>query len=113
MKKPWCFCYWRGRPTEDWMFSSAYAADAKWNDTHWKHERFNTLLKAARSELNDAKRRELYGEMQRIVRDEGGQVIPLFNNYLLACNDKLEHGPMLRYADLDGYKLPERWWFAG
>ena len=60
-----------------------------------------------------AKRRELYAEMQRIVRDEGGQVIPLFNNYLLACNEKLEHGPMLRYADLDGYKLPERWWFAG
>jgi peptide/nickel transport system substrate-binding protein len=113
MKKPWCFCYWRGRPTEDWMFSSAYAADAKWNDTYWKHERFNKLLKEARSELKDAKRRELYAEMQRIVRDEGGQVIPLFNNYLLACNEKLEHGPMLRYADLDGYKLPERWWFTG
>jgi peptide/nickel transport system substrate-binding protein len=113
MKKPWCFCYWRGRPTEDWMFSSAYAADAKWNDTYWKHERFNKLLKAARIELNDAKRRELYVAMQSIVRDEGGQVIPLFNNYLLACNEKLEHGPMLRYADLDGYKLPERWWFAG
>jgi peptide/nickel transport system substrate-binding protein len=112
MKKPWAFCYWRGRPTEDWMFSTAYAADAKWNDTHWKNARFNKLLKEARSELDEAKRREMYVEMQRIVRDDGGQVIPIFNNYLLACNEKLQHGPMLRYADLDGYKLPERWWFA-
>ena len=112
IKKPWCFCYWRGRPTEDWMFSTAYAADAKWNDTHWQNERFNKLLVAARSELDEAKRAEMYFEMQRIVRDEGGQVIPLLNNYLLACSDKLQHGPMLRYCDLDGNKLPERWWFA-
>jgi len=111
-KKPWAYCYWRGRPTEDWMFSTAYAAEAKWNDTHWKHERFNKLLVEARAELNKAKRREMYVEMQRIVRDEGGVVIPIFNNYLLACSDKLKHGPMLRYADLDGYKIAERWWFA-
>lgn len=112
MKKPWTFCYWRGRPTEDWMFSTAYAADAKWNDSHFKHERFNKLLLEARSELDSAKRREMYVEMQRIVRDEGGVVVPVFNNYLLACNEKLQHGPMLRYADLDGNKLAERWWFA-
>jgi len=94
------------------MFSTAYAADAKWNDSHWKHDRFNKLLIEARSELDSSKRREMYVEMQRIVRDEGGVVVPLFNNYLLACADKLQHGPMLRYADLDGNKLAERWWFA-
>ncbi len=111
-KRPWCFCYWRGRPTEDWMLSTAYSADAKYNDTNWRHERFNKLLVEARSELDKTKRREMYVEMQHIIRDEGGVVVPIFNNYLLACNEKLRHGPMLRYADLDGYKLAERWWFA-
>ncbi len=28
LKKPWCMSYWTGRPTEDWMFSQAYSADA-------------------------------------------------------------------------------------
>ncbi len=111
-KKPWCFCYWRGRPTADWMFSTVYGANAKWNDTHWENKRFNELLVEARSELDQAKRRQMYAEMQQIVRDDGGQIIPIFNNYLLACNEKLDHGPMLTYADLDGYKLPERWWFT-
>jgi peptide/nickel transport system substrate-binding protein len=23
-KKPWCACYWGGRPTQDWMYSAAY-----------------------------------------------------------------------------------------
>jgi peptide/nickel transport system substrate-binding protein len=41
------------------MFSTAYAADAKWNDMHWKNPKFNDLLKVARAELDDKKRREL------------------------------------------------------
>ena len=112
-KKPWCFCYWNGRPTEDWMFSTAYAADASWNDMHWKHGRFNKLLIDARAERDEAKRRQMYVEMQRIVRDEAGVVIPVFNNYIFACTDKLQHaGPVQGNLDIDGYNIPKTWWFA-
>lgn len=112
MKKPWCFCYWGGRPTEDWMFSTAYSAGAKWNDTFWEHEKFNQLLLAARSELDDAKRREMYGEMQRIVSDEGGVVIPMFNNYIFASSTKVGQ-PEVMAANwtLDGNRVMDRWWF--
>ena len=112
MVKPWCAVFWAGRPTEDWMFSTAYAEDSKWNDTFWKHERFNRLLREARAELNEAKRREMYVEMQEIVRDEGGVVIPMFANYVFAMSKKVEHGPMAANWDLDGNKGMERWWFA-
>ena len=100
------------RPTEDWMFSTAYEAGANWNDTHWVNERFNQLLHAARAELDEAKRREMYVEMQRIVRDEGGVVIPVFNNYVFAMSKKVEHGPMSSAWGNDGQKGMERWWFA-
>ena len=113
MKKAWCACYWSGRATEDWMFSTAYAADAKWNDTFWKHERFNKLLKAARAELDEAKRREMYRECQKIVRDEGGVVIPIFADWVEASSTKLRHGKKVAGNwELDGQKLTERWWFA-
>ncbi|MEM7292820.1 MAG: ABC transporter substrate-binding protein, partial [Pseudomonadota bacterium] len=62
MQKPFCACYWSGRPTENWMFSQVYAADASWNDTFWKHDRFNELLLQARAELDPTKRREQYVE---------------------------------------------------
>ena len=51
-------CYWNGRTTIDWMFSTAYSGDAKWNDAHWKNERFDKLLKEARVELDEKKRAE-------------------------------------------------------
>ncbi|MFQ5783995.1 MAG: ABC transporter substrate-binding protein, partial [Alphaproteobacteria bacterium] len=112
MKKPWCMCYWGGRPTEDWMFSTAYAAGAPWNDTFWKNDRFNKLLLEARSELDEAKRRAMYVEMQSIVRDDGGVVVPMFNNYVFAMRQNVQHGTMAANWGMDGNKGMERWWFA-
>ncbi len=112
MKKPWCACYWSGRPTEDWMFSTAYAEGADWNDSFWSHELFNKLLIEARAELDEAKRRAMYVEMQTIVRDEGGVLVPFFANYVFAMINSVQHGPMQGNWDMDGEKFMERWWFA-
>ena len=56
LKKPWCASYWSGRPTVDWMMTTAYAAGAAWNETYWNNPRFNELLVAARGELDETKR---------------------------------------------------------
>ena len=112
LKKPWSAVYWGGRATEDWMFSIAYAEDAAWNDSHWKHERFNKLLVLARAELDETKRREMYREMQLLVRDEGGVVVPLFNNYVEAANEKVGHGKVAGNWSMDGIRVLERWWLV-
>ena len=111
--KPWCASYWGGRPTEDWMFSQVYSSGADWNEAHWEHERFNELLLQARSELNEDKRRELYVELQRIVADEGGSVIPVFMAYTHAVSTSIGLPEQIANNwELDGHKNAERWWFA-
>lgn len=112
LKKPFCFCYWNGRPTEDWMFSLVYAKGGKWNDTHWDNKRFNELLVAARAELDEGKRRTMYEEMQAITRDDAGTIIPMFANYLDARTQKVTHGKLAANRFLDGWKFIERWWAA-
>ncbi len=112
LKKPWCAVYWGGRPTEDWMFSTAYAEGAPWNDSHWSHPRFNELLALARAELDEPKRREMYREMQLICRDEGGVCVPLFNNYVEGLSTKIGHGKIAGNWTMDGLKALERWWFV-
>ena len=106
-------CYWGGRPTQDWMFSQAYAEGANWNDTYWSHERFNQLLLEGRGELDATKRAEIYREMQQLVRDEGGVVVWAFANYVYAMSDKVQHGPdVAANWELDGGRYVERWWFG-
>jgi peptide/nickel transport system substrate-binding protein len=113
LKKPWVACYWSGRPTEDWIFSQIYAADASWNDTIWDHEKFNKLLVQARAELDANKRRDMYVEMQQILHNDGGLILPLFQSDVMAYNERL-HVPDVVGAnwELDGAKNSERWWFA-
>lgn len=110
--KPFCAVYWSGRPTEDWMFATAYESGVPWNDTKWEHAKFNELLKQARAELDEAKRAEMYFEMQHITRDEGGVIAPMFASYVFATNDKVGHGDFASNWDLDGEKWMERWWFV-
>ena len=112
MKKPWCACYWGGRPTEDWMFSTAYKGGGSWNDTFWAHELFDHLLVEARAETDQETRRQMYFVMQQIVRDQGGVVVPMYANYVFAMVDKVQHGTVAGNKAMDGDKFLERWWFA-
>jgi len=111
IKKEWCQCYWSGRATADWMFSTAYTEDANWNDTLWKHDKFNQLVKTARAELDQKKRREMYVECQRIVRDEGATPTPVFAMQLSAASDKMGFENPAANWEFDGLRLAERWWF--
>jgi len=111
IKKEWCFCFWGGRPVEDMMFTVAYQTGAPWNETHWSNKRFDKLLIAARAELDTTKRGKMYAEMQEIVRNDGGTVVPMFNQTVEGSSDKLAHGPLSGHMEMDGMRNGERWWF--
>jgi len=112
LKHPFCAVYWGGRPTEDQIFTTAYASGAAWNDSYWDNAKFNELLVAARAELDETKRAGMYSEMQQIVSQDGGTVLPMFANFVFATNDKIAHGDMASNFDCDGERWMERWWFA-
>lgn len=80
--KPFCASYWGGRPVQDQMYSTAYLSTADWNDTRFFNERFDSLLLEARAELDLTRRKELYSAAGMIVRDEGGLICPMFNDWV-------------------------------
>lgn len=109
-KKPLSAAYWFARATADWIFTQTYSGTTPSNDMHWHHERFNKLLVEARAELNEQKRGELYFEMQSIVRDEGGVVIPAIANMVDAVSSKVKFENPAGNLELDGLRFCERWW---
>lgn len=113
LKAPWHVSSLAGRATIDWVMSVSYAADAPWNDTTWANERFNALLVQARGEFDEAKRAEMYHEMQQLVRDDCPTVIPAFANFIACTTDKIGTPEKIApNSQLDGLKNCERWWFA-
>ena len=113
LKKPFCACYWSGRATEDWMFSTAYEKGVPWNDSYWENERFNALLLEARAELDSAKRRDMYREMQQLTKEDGGTIVPMYANYVDAHSTKLARPDVIgNLWQMDSSRITERWSFA-
>ncbi len=55
----------------------------------WKNDAFAAAYRAAQAEPNPAKRQALFGEVQRILRDDGNLVIPTFSNVIEAYSKKV------------------------
>ena len=113
LRKPWCACYWSGRATEDWMFSTAYESGVPWNDTGWENERFQSLLIEGRTELNTDRRREIYHDMQEICSDDGATIVPMYANFVDAKSNRVAHnGQTGNLWQLDNLRSCKRWWTA-
>ena len=89
-KQPFCASYWGRRPVQDQMYSTAYLSSADWNDTRFKNPEFDALLNKAKGELDNDKRKALYSKMGMMVRDTGGLICPMFNDFVDAVSDKVQ-----------------------
>ena len=70
------------------------------------------LLIAARVELNEVKRMELYGRAQELIADDGGMVCFAISDYLDGYAKKvMGNDPHPRY-DLSDARIAETGWFA-
>ena len=112
MVKPFCAAWWSGRPTIDLMLSVALKSDAPWNETHFRREDFDKMLVEARALLDNDKRRELYWEMQRIVNEDGGYIIPVFPSVIDGYTDDVQGVVEDHNWGLMGMRLAERAWLA-
>lgn len=110
MKHPLCFGNTNPRPTADLLFSLFYASSAPWNESGWKNERFDQLLLAARAEADEAKRKQLYGDMQELVHKHCGVGIPLFISFIDAHDRRLQGYGSIPIGGLMGYMFAEHVW---
>jgi len=98
------------RPTADLMFTLFYKSNATMNVSGWKNEKFDQLLDQARGETNEAKRKQMYTDMQVLVHEGCGVGIPIFNHSLDGFTKKLKGYGAHPLAGLMGYMFAENVW---
>ena len=110
LKAPFCTSYWAGRASATDMLASAYRSGANWNETHWKSESFDKMLDAARAEVDEGKRKQLIWDMQAMLSEDGGALIPVFSDWLDAHRSHVKgHTPHSQF-DLANGRLCEKVW---
>lgn len=110
MKVPVGFGNINLRPTADIIFTQFYASTASWNESGWRNPRFDRMLLEARGSTDEALRRQLYGEMQGMVRDQAGVGIPLFLSTVDAHNARVKGLRPMPQGGLMGYDFAAHAW---
>lgn len=113
MKHPLGFGNTNPRPTADLAFSLFYKSSADWNESGWKHPRFDRLLLEARGEADQARRKQLYGEMQGIVRARCGVGIPVFISLIDGYDRRLKGLYPVSSGGFMGYQFADKIWWEG
>ncbi len=109
-KQPFSTSYWGGRSTQDQMYSTAYLSTADWNDTRFLRPDFDKMVLAARAELDNGKRKAMYRDMAIMVRDEGGLILPMFNDIIDATGPRVAGWIDDPHQELlNGYALSKCW----
>ena len=113
MKHPLGFGNTNPRPTADLVFSLFYKSDAEWNESGWRNPRFDQLLVEARGQRDPALRKEMYGEMQRLVRDHCGVAIPVFISQIDGFDRRIKGLVPNPLGSFMGYQFAEHCWWDG
>lgn len=113
MHKPIFMAGWNPRPTADIMLTLAYQSNAPWNESHWQNARFDELLKLGRAELDQARRKEIYCEAQRLIHDTAGCALPAFFDYVDAMSEKVKGFEKVPLGPLAAGQWPKHIWLEG
>ena len=112
MKEPLNVVTWNMRPTANSMMALAFAPGGAWNDTYWNNARMGELLKLSLSETDPDKRHDLYCEMQTLIHNESGIVIPAHVNILDGVSDRVQGLPTVPLGQLGACEWPEFVWLS-
>ncbi|MEO7242180.1 MAG: ABC transporter substrate-binding protein [Variovorax sp.] len=76
--------FYNMQATADAIFALLYTSDSAWNETRWNNAAFDKAVHAARATVDEAKRRELYAEAQKLMYAQTPSIIPAFFDLLAA-----------------------------
>jgi peptide/nickel transport system substrate-binding protein len=101
------------RPSADTILTQFFKSDAAWNESRWKNPKFDQLLVAARGEVDLAKRKQMYADMQTMIHEEAGIGIPLFLASIDGHSSKVKGLSPIPLGGLMGYSFAEHVWMEG
>ena len=112
MNEPLNVVSWNMRPTANSQMAIQFGPGAAWNDTYWNNPRMGELLSMSLAETDPAKRHEMYCEMQTLIHNGSGMVIPAFSNINDAIANNVRGMPSVPLGQVGASEWPEFAWLA-
>jgi peptide/nickel transport system substrate-binding protein len=66
---------WNGRTTLYEMMALAHQSNSTWNESQWKPKGMDELIEQLRREQNEAKRKAVFADIQKMFIDDSPSII--------------------------------------
>lgn len=109
-KKPFCAAYWGGRVSAGLMLQAVYTSQSSNNETFWQRPEFDSLLEKAQAELDVPRRKEMFHDLQMMLWEDSGTVLPLFANRLYATSATVDG--LVRSPHFTAFRAAEQLYFT-
>jgi peptide/nickel transport system substrate-binding protein len=100
MIQPFVMTCWNARGA-DAALNEIYRSGGAWNESFWNVPEYDALLDAARAESDFDTRRQYYLDAQQMLHEEGGTIIPYFENLTRVQKSCVEGIPPLSNIWID------------
>jgi peptide/nickel transport system substrate-binding protein len=84
------FTTWTHRPLASMLYGLAYRSGAVWNESFWSNKDFDELLTKVEGTYEIEKRKEMMGQLEQIMLDDGPAIIPLWRAVVTFHDKKLQ-----------------------
>jgi peptide/nickel transport system substrate-binding protein len=87
---PFGFTEWTHRPLGFMVLALAYRTGVPWNESHYSNKQFDELLAKAEGTLDVDARREIIGELEKIMQEDGPITQPLWRSVYAAYDKRVK-----------------------
>jgi peptide/nickel transport system substrate-binding protein len=104
-KVPFGFTTWAHRPLGVMLLGLAYRSGVAWNESKWSNKQFDDLLTKADGTYDVAKRREIMGQLQKIMQDDGPIIQPVWRSLFTFMDKRVQGFKMHPSGYINGHEL--------
>jgi len=87
---PFSFTSWAHRPLGFMVLGLAYRTGVPWNESNYANSEFDALLTKAEGTLDVDERREIIGQLQTIMQEDGPMIQPLWRSLFVAYDKRVK-----------------------
>ncbi|MCG7505390.1 ABC transporter substrate-binding protein [Mesorhizobium retamae] len=91
MQAAWSASSWTVRPTALAWIEAGWIKGAAYNEGFWSDPRVDQLVRQAKQELDETKRRKMVYDAQEIIAKDGSSIIPIFVPWIDGVNNRVQN----------------------
>ncbi len=101
---------WNPRPIHDVLLSQVFRTGAQLSETNLASPRMDQLIDLVRETIDEAKRKEIYAEIQQIMYEENGHATLAFKDYIDGTSDRLKGLQKIPQGPFCGFNFANKVW---